>query len=443
MYKFGGKIHSFFLNALRMLQIKFCTIFIFLSVFISCKKEQSSVPVLTGEITTPQNGFNCDFGDTITVIGNLSCDYPIQSAFVTLVDDNFNTIVSARLIGEALGTSHQFSTPFILDNQNVSSGDYLIRISARSQDQTIYLEQTKRIHVTAIPRTTLKTFCVAGSPMNPKIYELNGGIPTLIGNYNLTFLNLHIDSRYKQIYVCGKEKVIGLNSETNAEEFQISPLALNSDSFVTTELFDNKIVLGRNDGNIIYYNSSGQRQNETGENLFIRPLLTTSTSGNLYTSILKNSDRKIAVNFLPGGSARQELLIDFDIVRFHPVSSTEILVTGNRNGHTLICKYNLNTNNINTLADFPLTYCNSSISYYQGIILLLTSNGMLKYDYGTNGTQTRSLTVFNGANYDEVNDILYCFSGSNIKQLNGTSYTDMGSYSLPDSVMSVGVLYSK
>ena len=58
-------------------------------------------------------------------------------------------------------------------------------------------------------------------------------------------------------------------------------------------------------------------------------------------------------------------------------------------------------------------------------------------------TMTVNNGVFSGMNYDEVNDILYCFSGSNVKQLQGTSYADLGDQLMPDSVMAVSVLYSK
>lgn len=442
MYKIGAKNHSFFLNVLKILRIDFYTFLVFLSVLISCKKEQSAIPVVSGEITNPQNGFNCNFGDTIVVAGNFSCDYPIQSAYLSLRDPNLNTIITGKLIGENLGTTHQFATEFILDNPDAASGNYQLKISIRSERETIFLDNTVVIHVNSVPRTTLKTFCVTGTNSYFNLHELTGGSSVILNSYTSSFLNMHIDGRYKKIYLCSKEKVRALNSETYQEQFQLSPLALNSDSFVTSELYSNKLNLGRNDGNIIQYNLTGQRIAETGENLFFRPLLTTTTSDHLYSSILKNTDRKISVFFFPSGDARQELLVDFDIVNFHPVSANEIIVVGNRNGHLLICKYFLNTNGIQVLSDSPNTFCNSTLSY-NGVILLLTNSGLLNYEYPANTLQTRNSGIFMGANYDEVNDILYCFSGSNIKQLNGTSYADLGDQMMPDSVMAVSVLYSK
>lgn len=442
MYKIRGKNHSFFLNVLKILRIDFCTFLLFLSVLISCKKEQSAIPVVSGGITNPQNGFICNFGDTISVAGNLSSDYPIQSAFISLCDENFNTIVSGKMIGENLGTNYQFTTQFILENPDASSGNYRLKISIRSEDQTFNLDNTIQIQVNSVPRTTLKTFCVTGNNSNFTLYELSGTSPVIINSYNSTFLNLHVESSYKKIFLCSKEKVIGMHAETFTEQFQLSPVSLNSDSFITSELYSHNLIVGKNDGNIIQYNPAGQRQSETGENLYFRTLLTTTSPGYLYASILKNNDRKISVFFFPGGGARQELLVDFEIVNFHPISANEILVVGNRNGHMLICKYFLNTNAIQVLTDVPTTFCNSTLSY-NGIILLLTNSGLIKYEYPANSLQTRNAGIFSGANYDEVNDILYCFSGSNIKQLNGTSYTDLGDISLPDSVMGIGVLYSK
>ena len=150
MYKIRREKPSFFLNVLKILRIDFCTVLLLLSIISSCKKEQTPVPVLTGEITFPQNGFNCTFGDTILVTGNISCDYPIQSAFLSLTDDNNNTIVPGVNIGSNSGNNFQFSTNFILDNPDALTGDYTLKISVRSNDQNIILNQYRIIHVIMI-----------------------------------------------------------------------------------------------------------------------------------------------------------------------------------------------------------------------------------------------------------------------------------------------------
>jgi len=95
------------------------------------------------------------------------------------------------------------------------------------------------------------------------------------------------------------------------------------------------------------------------------------------------------------------------------------------------------------LKDIPSTIINGFYSNYSGTNYLLSNTGIIKYDYPTNSTMTVNNGVFSGMNYDEVNDILYCFSGSNVKQLQGTSYADLGDQLMPDSVMAVSVLYSK
>ncbi|MBK8584012.1 MAG: hypothetical protein IPN88_00620 [Bacteroidetes bacterium] len=346
-------------------------------------------------------------------------------------------------MGTNAGTTLSFSQSFILDNPYASSGDYFLKISAISQGQNIELTALRKIHVTAIPRTTLKSYCILGSTNNPSLYEFDGTTSTLLNSYNFNFIDLKIDSRYKRIYLCGKEKVIGLNSENLNEEYQLSPMALNSDSFLSSELFSGQLNLSRNDGNIVFYNRDGQRQGETGENVFIRPLLTYSTNDYLYTSILKNGDRKIYVYFRPSGVPYKELLIDFDIIGFNKITEKEVLVFANKNGHTLIYLYLLTGNTVQLLKDIPSTILNGFYSNYSGTNYLLSNTGIIKYDYPTNSTMTVNNGVFSGMNYDEVNDILYCFSGSNVKQLQGTSYADLGDQLMPDSVMAVSVLYSK
>lgn len=443
MYKISPKGNVFFLKALKILIIDFSLFFLLFSIFISCKKEQLIVPVLSGEISNPQEGFNCQFGDTILVSGNLSCDYPIQSAFISLVDNNYATVVAGKSLGVSLGNTLNFSVNYALDNLYAPSGDYFLSVNVVSEDQSITLSELRKIHITALPKTTLGNYCIIGSESNPRLCLFDGTFLVEMKSYNFKFLDLKIDSRYKRIYICGKEKVIGLNSADLSEEFQLSPIALNSDSFVSSELFSNQLALSRNDGNIIYYNRDGFRQSETGENIYIRPLLTYSTSYYLYSSVIKNGDRKIAVYFYPSGAPRQELLVDFDIIGFNKISDSEALVFGNRNGSTVIFKYLINGNTVQLLKSIPSTITSSTFSNYSGTIYLLTNGGIVKYGYPANSTITINPGIFSGMNYDEVNDILYCFSGSNIKQLQGTSYADLGNQLMTDSVMAVSVLYSK
>lgn len=443
MYNFNGKSNDFFSKPLKILIINFFLFTAALSSLVSCKDDGKISPVLSGEIVTPLPGFTCQFNDTITVSGNFSCNYPIQSASISLVNSAYDIVVPGMKLAENVSGTYNFFTDFFLDNTYAPSGYYYLRLSAVSEGQIIFLDNLVKIHVTEVPRTTLKNYCVTGNSSAFSLYEFTAASSTLLNSYNFTFTGMHTDSRYKRIYLCGKEKAIGLNSASLSGEFQLSPLALNADSFLTSELFSTQLTLARNDGNIVFYNSDGQRQGETGENIFIRPLLTHSTASYLYTSIQKNADRKIAVYFLPSGVARQELLIDFDVVGFSTVNETEQLVFANKTGHTMIYLYLLSGNTVQLLKDIPATFLNTTFVTESGTIFLLTDSGLIKYDPATNSTTTVNSGIFQGMNYDEVNDILYCFSANNIKLLQGTSFADLGDRVMADSVMGVGVVYSK
>ncbi|HQW00521.1 MAG TPA: hypothetical protein PLZ91_09365, partial [Bacteroidia bacterium] len=181
---------------MKIFTIDLCLFAVLISIFISCKKEQPVFPLLTGEISTPSDGFNCYFGDTIIVSGTINCDYPILFASVGLIDNNYATAVPGTLLGTNAGTTLSFSQSFILDNPYASSGDYFLKISAISQGQNIELTALRKIHVTAIPRTTLKSYCILGSTNNPSLYEFDGTTSTLLNSYNFNFIDLKIDSRY-------------------------------------------------------------------------------------------------------------------------------------------------------------------------------------------------------------------------------------------------------
>lgn len=438
MYKISRKNKPFFSKGLKILTIIFALPVFFTTILLSCTKKSN--PNYSGDIVSPSDGAIFNYNDTIRLIGFVNCDQSIDYAELALRSDS--TTIRIRLYPHS-GNYLTFDTTLsLLDGYFSNSSDYEINLDFKSEDFSA-LVRKKRIHINTIPRTTLKTFFVSGTPNNPSLFELNNAVPTLINSYNFRFLDLKIDNHYRRIYINGKEKAIGLDAKDNTELFQLSPIALNSDSFISSQLFSNLLLLNRNDGNIVFYNANGLRQGETGENLFIRPLFTYGYLAYLFSSFLKNNDRIIALNFFPSGDARQELLVDFDILGFNEISSEEILVAGNKNGHTVIYKYLVDGNTIQLLKNIPNTITTNSFNYYSGGFLLLTNTGLIKYDYPSNSTITVNSGVYSGVNYDEVNDILYCFSGHNITQLQGNSFADLGTQSFPDSIMALSVLYSK
>ena len=109
----------------------------------------------------------------------------------------------------------------------------------------------------------------------------------------------------------------------------------------------------------------------------------------------------------------------------------------------MVYKYLTLGNTVQLLKDIPSTILNNAYSINTSTTLLLTSNGIYKYDIPTNSVILVNTTDFSGASFDEVNDILYCFSGTNIQLLQGTSFAILNNITAADTVRSIGVLYSK
>ena len=425
---------------------KFFKIFTLISVFylpiftlfISCKKTNN--PQVNVVFLEPTPNSNSKFDDTLQVKGTITSDQSIQSAILQLTDNNFTTLCPAVSLPVSGMFTSSFAINYILSNNYSASGNYQLNVVIQCENQTFNFYHP--IIVNERPRTTKKILIASGTTSHYQLSVLNGSVFSILTSEAISFVNLKANSRSQDIYLCANEKIVALSAENLVPKFIILPLALNANSFLNVDFSDYNLRVCRNDGNLISYNQFGSKQNETGENLFFQPLQSFVYQNYQYAEIIKNSEHKIATFFYPSGAARQEYLIDFDIIAFFPISSTEILVLGNKIDHLVIYKYLTLSNGLQLLKDIPQSFLFAIIKE-NSKILLLSTIGILDYDVATNSIINRSNEIFYGGNYDEVNDILYCFSGHNIKTLQGTSFAELNTTICPDSIMGVEILYSK
>jgi hypothetical protein len=397
---------------------------------------------VTLTFSSPGSGASLNFGDTIIVSGTVKSDFTIESVSIFLTNNQSLTICPpAQVLANKNPGTYNFSSSYVLENNYSPGGNYLLRAMVNTNNKDEVFNQS--VQVNSIPRVTKRIFVATGVNSTIHLNELNDSTLTLIGSYQGSFINLHTDSRNQQTYISTKEKVKAINSNTYTSLFDISPFALNADSFIASSVYENNLNVCRNDGNIIAYNATGFKSNETGENQFIRPLLSYVYDDYNFVSVIKSGARKIAVFFYPSGSARQELLVDFDIVGFQAIGNNQNLVVGNRNGHTVIYQYSLDNNGIQLLKDISGTSTMEFISLNNSDLLLLTDQGLVHYDVNLNSTITVNPGIFAHASLDEVSNIIYCSSGSNLTLIQGNSFSEIQSISTTEPILGVSVLYSK
>ena len=438
MYGNTSSQTMFFWKLLKIFTLISVFCFLISTLFISCKKTNS--PKVNVVFLEPTPNSNSKFDDTLLVKGSITSDQIIQSAILQLTDNNFTPLCPAVSLPASGMSMFSFANNYILSNNYSPSGNYQLNVVVQCENQTFNFYHP--IFVTELPRTTKKILVASGSASNYQLSILNGSVLSILTSEAISYVNLKANSRSQDIYMCANEKIIAISAENLVPKFTILPLAINANSFLNVDFSDNNLRVCRNDGNLISYNQFGSKQNETGENLFLQPLQSFVYQNYQYAEIIKNSEHKIATFFYPSGAARQEYLIDFDIIAFYPISSTEILVLGNKSDHLLIYKYLTLSNGLQLLKDIPQSFLYSVIKENSSILLLSTI-GILDYNVTTNSIINRSNGIFYGGNYDEVNDILYCFSGHNIKTLQGTSFAELTTTISPDSLMGVDILYSK
>ena len=134
-------------------------IFLFV-LFFSCKKEDTLDPVIVLE--KPASQITVGTSDTILVEAKITDNENIEKVTVQLLSINFVPVNSALILQPGTSEFH-LSVNYILQNTQLSSGTYLIGVTASDGHNTAYAY--REIYVLALPQVRKAIFVLSKSAL--------------------------------------------------------------------------------------------------------------------------------------------------------------------------------------------------------------------------------------------------------------------------------------
>jgi hypothetical protein len=287
-------------------------------------------------------------------------------------------------------------------------------------------------------------FLSTNSPLQLNINQLDFLTPVLLSTITSDYLGSSISSKAKLLNISGQTSgLTGIDLNDYSTLFHYQPVGTGTLSS-TAYSFDKEVnYLACSDGNIQGINELGHREFQTGANQFLSIHHVLKGNDFVLADFYKSAtmETKIGSFFYPSGDARNELSIDFDVVSLLPIDAQNVRVFGNRNQHGLIYDYSIPDNTLTLKRDQNGIIFRSAIST-QNSNLIFTDQGIWLYTDAQGAMNVSAIDAIGGS-YEEVNNVVYCFSTHKIYELQGSSLMEMNQLSVADSVLAVHVLYNK
>src|SRR3972149_8149325 len=432
---------NIFFNILALFVLFTCTIF-------SCKKESpdSSAPVIN--IFAPvENQFVSVF-DTLTVTCEINADKHLESASITLVNDNLIPVQSSVNIN----VSSNFisaSLPYIIYDIHLTSGVYYIRVNASDGPNTV--NNYRKINVTAVPEKLMVSYFITNPNANNMLVSLLDSdfvATSAYFNFGGDYSSSAISNYNQEIYTSGLYTgcANAISLETPNLKWSITPIIGSNPYFEDIINKDKTTYIAYYSGLIRGLSSSGSTNFNANISSGYYPLKIFKHENYVACAekYISGPSKKIILFNATTGAGMQETILTQDVIKFFSKDTDNIFAFGNSAGQGVIEIYQITTNGFWT----PHTLTPGTILSAEQIdadtYLIGHSNGNIyKYIYSTNSS-TPFITgvIARTIKYDIVNQQVVVTTGANIKQYNYVNAALITSVTVADSVFDIHILYN-
>ena len=418
---------------------------ILLCFYSSCKKEDVSDPVIIFE--RPSSQITVGPTDTILVEASISDNNDIQKVTVQILSINFVPVTNAMIL-EPNTSSYHLSINYILQNPQLTSGTYLIGISASDGTNTAYAY--REIYILALPQSRKAVFLLSkgstGHIQISKTDSLHQLHPFL--SLPSDYTGSSIDSRNQVLYVLGKTTggLTFIDANSGSLLNAIPPnTPMGPPTFQYLHFKDNLNYVSFYDGNIRSYDQNGIRQFEAIQSGFARPGALLKTLDYVYVENYYTGSglNRLEQYFFPSGAANQILTLDMDVLSMFEKSSDELFLFGHKNGIAQLEKYDRLNNSIQTIRTFGAIQINEVFQYRNTQYFLATSSGLLRYDYDLGILSPLTASPVQGINYDALLNEFYLSENNAVHVLDAASFSEKYTLTESDSVLNVLFLYDR
>lgn len=419
-------------------------IFIFYSLFASCRKEVDEIPPQI-EILSPSGNSNYKVLDDVFLEATIQDDLWIERVKVTLISYESNQKVLSELNFSPQKKTFSLKTTFSIADSLLAGGNYYFKIEAMDKENTS--NAFRDIRILGLPKVKLGLIVGCSNESESQFYQDQNDFNfSLFHSTSTPLLTADLNSidQYYWFVPSRGNTISAFHLKNNVVEFEKTVLSGFSQQFTDLTLFDRTAYIGGRNGEILAFDERFQ-DNYTYRSEMGRSILTLGANQKYvlaeeadYTS----NNRRLQITYRNSGFLRASVQLN-NPVKAICFTETEraILFQNNLNGG-LLSEVELLGNTRRTMK----TFSDSILSVEQinaEEFLVSTPNKVMKYDYSRNTLLDYLMIPAAILSYDDLNNQLYVGEGLNLRVYNYGKQSPLSTTTLSLPIKSIDVRYNR
>ncbi len=413
--------------------------------FSACEKGDQLAPIIDFELPTPYSFYAV--GDTVRVKARVRDESAIRHVEVNFLGSG---TTSSGPVFPAITNPKDFTfeVELVITDKYLSSGEFFVNIWARDSQNTA--SKSQKIFVAELPleREKLLWLCQSGPVVNAYAFPWSGS-PQLIQSFSGDYSGSGVNSRYGHLYVTGRVEgsysAIDLYSNQVLWDFP----ANNSTAFP----YFNGMVTGKTQSYVSYFEGFIKGYDEYGAQKFNGAVLEeysarkmVEVSDRLY-AYLENKipiAKRMTVYITRTGGVMKEVSVGGAIVEILPRLNYDVIVLWNEGGQGQLRVFDYYQNAFFQPRSLPPGQIIAACQISNDTYALAMSTGIQFYRYSTNsitplvdGVQAQALV------YEKIGNEIIAAIGNQVRSFDAQSGLPLYSFTAPDSVLAVHLLYNK
>ncbi len=428
-------------------KLKLIILLLFAVIFhLSCRKNKDEVaPVIT--IIKPYENQQYSTLDTVWVTATVDDETALKQIDVTLTDEN-KTPVLQTMSTLPNNKNYTFTIPYDINDIELSSGNYFIRV--RATDGTNVHDTYRTIKIDAIPKV-LKYVYILSFGNSTTIHALrktSSGNPQQMFDINGDFSASAVSSKFQLFYTCGKTfgdmHAYNVSDETEAWSIPVisdppfpyfENIGCYNDILYTS--FYNGYIKGYNKNGSITFNAT------TPTGTYPQKVMVTSSYLFADHAEYSGSAKVFAVYYAVSGALKQQMTTNYGVLEMFEKDNDNIVLFGNQNGQAVMNIYKISDNGTWAPHTLPTGKLYDAIQLSEDHYILALASGLYYYDYSDNSLTSYLSDIATDIKFDSTTSELYASSGHNIRVYDYNSHTLINTITVADSILDFRFLYNR
>ena len=416
-------------------------------ILFSCKKDtDNKEPRIT--ITNPYENQQFTALDTIPVIAEIEDETTLKHINITLTDNNKIPVLNTVSIIPQ-NKKVNISVPYILDNINLTSGNYYICINASDGINSHYTY--RGININGIERKLTYTYIFTYKNSNTiHVSHINStGDTQQLFDISSDFCSAAICSRHQLFYTAGKSfgDVSAFEVADNSLKWSL-PVVSNPPFpyFTNIGCYNDILYVAFYDGFIKAYNNNGSITVTAQSSAGSYPVKLFANSSYLFAdhAFYSGSARIFGVYYLVSGALKQFINTNYSVVDIFEKDNDNVFIFANFGGQGIIRLFSISGNGTWEPHTVPSGKINDVLQINENTYIIAHESGLYKYIYNSNSL----ISFISGINassvkFDDISSDVYVSVGNKLLIYDYLSHSLINTITTTDSILDFQLLYNK